>query len=135
MRDAAVLEYSPLPTEAPAELNLCLQEARGDRRARICLRPTGGNRVTILIEGEIYEGEIRSRTSIAPEGDWFGVTVLTGVCNGVAAANLLLVVNCGLEPPEFAISVRDEAGCVRASNFRITHDVQHEILDVLPHPD
>ena len=89
--------------------------------------------VKITVGGAVYSSSITDRTSLTPPGEApeYGVTALAGSYRDASTAgSILIVVNCGQEPPVLQLSARPVSGAVRASTFEITHSIQSQILDL-----
>jgi hypothetical protein len=117
-----------------------------DRVLELSLRTFGSQTVTgvsfahdnsdyglrIRIDGENYSCQISEKTCVAvPElSPEISVAVITGryVC-GPSLGSILVVVNCGYEPPTLQVSRLPLAGSARYWSWEITHDIQHQILE------
>lgn len=85
------------------------------------------------VDSEAYSAQVGSKTCVIPRGESqeFGITILTGsYANESAGGSMLIVINCGHEPPTLQVAARPVSGTVRAWSWEITHDIQHQILNL-----
>jgi hypothetical protein len=89
--------------------------------------------VRITVGGETYLAEMTAKASIAAPGmsPESAVSIFTGVCVGQPVGSVLMVVNCGNEPPTLQMSLGSLLNGTRSWSWRITHAVQHQILNFL----
>jgi hypothetical protein len=81
-----------------------------------------------------YSIRASERTCITMPGQpQVSVTVITGVYENTAGrGSILIVVNCGHQPPSLQIAMLPSAGVTQAWSCEITHEIQHQILEFLP---
>lgn len=96
-------------------------------------RRIGTAHFQVAIGDAAYCALITARTSLCPPGNppAFGVTAIAGGYAGSDRGSILIVINCAQDLPTLQIAARSSSESTRSWSLRITHDIQHRILNIL----
>ena len=131
---AEKMENSGARYESVSGVDFDLFDLQQRQRVRVSLaRQLGAGRFLLTVSDAVYRARITERTELCPPGspDTFGITAIAGLYTGSDRGSILIVVNCGHEPPTLQITARPSLRDTRSWSLQITHDIQHRILDIL----
>lgn len=97
-------------------------------------RRIGTAHLHVAIDDAAYCARITARTSLCPPGNprAFGVTAIAGGYADSDHGSILIVINCAQDLPTLQIAARSSSSeYTRSWSLRITHDIQHHILNIL----
>jgi len=116
-------------------LRLTLWDMLRGRLSNVAFAPCGNDgSVQIVIDDKTWIGRIANKTCLVPAGidEQFGVTVFTGACVDPARPEaMVMVVNCGQEPPTLQVALGVGSPDARSWSWRITHQIQSDVLTLI----